>query len=817
MPGTLVVIIAYNARRYTIECIESVREKLTPGTYKIVVVDNASTDGIREWLSEQGDILLIKSETNIGFGPACNLAVKSTIGTEYAPYDVFLLNSDTHLTSTALPRMRKALYETDDIGAVGATANYAGNRQQLDVSFESVPEYINYGENLIIPDADAYMEKVRLNGFAMLVKRAVWDAIGGFDEDFAPGYYEDDALSMEILKRGFRLIWVRDAFIYHAGSASFVKTGMNTLSIKHHKLFIQKYGFDILNYSYPCGAVISQIPFGRCDSFKLLYLGCGLGAELKAIRSFFPGAVSYGIEKNPVLYDIVSKTEQAFNSTSALKEFISNIDEPMQIFDLLIADSYYLDTLSDEEKSEIAALCKDTAVEINRLHDYDEFPFDEVKLILWDQKNYNENTATLLSKWGIMSSIYSYDNLRKRISSYGIPAENILLISSENIFRANCFFLCPELPSEDITIVPYLTAHFSRLPVTDPECRNAHKLALFEHKQQIMDKATSKEDFLVESGIEITINKDCLTRINEIHTLFSDCFLMDYVKKEYDLSHLERIVSNEWNDCGYVTCRDKYADYGIVGFYCINKRENKVLAFSFSWLCTGMGIENYVYNKLGVPFFTPAEPCSPALQKGAWATWIKENSQAAIQYDKKKNSRINILLKGNQSLHPIEDYLIGGNVTTEYDDELRTVPLPTKLFSEAYHIIIYSILQYDFDSWENNSEAMLADLFERLEQLSDNTPGNPTIILLLGCEKTFDGMSENDKKLSELYKELNPIISSFANDQVNFRTINVSNLVQNSSDLRSSINDFSVRVYSDIVEQIVVHINEKIDELLGSR
>ena len=144
MLKTLVVIISYNAKRYTIECIESVREKLVPGTYKIVVVDNASTDGIREWLSEQKDILLIKSETNIGFGPACNLAVRSTVGTEYENYDVYLLNSDTHLTSTALPRMQQALYKKDDIGAVGATANYAGNRQQIDISFDEIYEYIKY-------------------------------------------------------------------------------------------------------------------------------------------------------------------------------------------------------------------------------------------------------------------------------------------------------------------------------------------------------------------------------------------------------------------------------------------------------------------------------------------------------------------------------------------------------------------------------------------------------------------------------------------------------------------------------------------------
>ncbi len=823
MSGTLVVIIAYNAKRYTIECIESVREKLVPGTYKIVVVDNASTDGIKEWLSEQKDILLIKSETNIGFGPACNLAIHSTVGTEYEKYDVFLLNSDTHLTSTALPRMQQALYGKDDIGAVGATANYAGNRQQIDVSFDSVSEYINYGEKLAIPEADAHMEKVRLNGFAMLIRRKLWDEIGGFDEDFAPGYYEDDALSMEILKRGFRLIWVRNAFIYHAGSASFVKTGKNTLSIEHHKLFMEKYGFDILNFAYPCGAVISQIPFYRSDSFKLLYLGCGLGAELKAIRSFFPNAATYGIEKDPVLYSIVSKTEKVFISISELKEEFS-IESPSadfnsnggthKLFDLLIVDSVFLEGLSDEEKSEIAELCKDSAVEINRLHYYDDYPFDNVKLILWDKNDYNEKTATLLSRWGIMSSVYSCDNLKKRIKSYGIGPENMLLISSENIFRANSFILCPNLPSADSSIVPYLTAHYSRLPANDPSCQNAQKLYMFEHKMALMEKASFKEAFLIDSQIQITINRDCFTKIKGIYALLQECYLMDYVKADYDLPHLERLVTNSWNDCGYITCKDKDQDYGLVGFYCINKRENKVLSFSFSWTVTGLGIENYVYNKLGAPAITPKDSRSPELFSGFATPWIREDKQSAILIDKKKSSRINILLKGNPSIHPIEDYLIGGNVTTEYDDQ-SACTLPTKLSSEPFHIIIYSLLQYDFDAWEKNSEAMLAKLFGKLEQLSGSTTGNPTIILLLGCEKSYEELSEKDKRLSALYKELNPIISSFASDQMNFRTINISDLVQNSSDFKGSINDFSVRVYSDIVERIVIYINEKIDELLN--
>ena len=118
------------------ECVKSIRETVERDTYKIVVVDNASTDGVAEWLETQEDILLIRNKTNMGFGPACNQAVAATIGTEYENSDVFLLNNDTRLSYNSLHNLRSALYSSNDIGAVDSVSNYAGNRQQIDLMFD---------------------------------------------------------------------------------------------------------------------------------------------------------------------------------------------------------------------------------------------------------------------------------------------------------------------------------------------------------------------------------------------------------------------------------------------------------------------------------------------------------------------------------------------------------------------------------------------------------------------------------------------------------------------------------------------------------
>jgi GT2 family glycosyltransferase len=325
--------------------IESIRKYAGAGNYKIVVVDNASTDGVEEWLSQQEDILFISNQKNVGYGPACNQGVEATIGTEFEDSDVLILNNDTRLTPGALSKLKEALYSTADTGAVGCVANRAGNKQQIDVVFDNVEDYISYGEKNNVEMPDPTLERVRLSGFALLVRRSVWDEVGGFDEDFVPGYFEDDALSMEILKRGYRLRVVRNSFIYHIGTESFKNVDIDSYVYKNYQLFMKKYGFDIIPYSDASGAVISHIPYKPEDKFFVLHFGCGLGADIKAVKSIFPNSTAAGIEENGHLRNIVSATEKVYKS---LGDYISEKGE--QKIDVLIISKAELEKMSDEDK-----------------------------------------------------------------------------------------------------------------------------------------------------------------------------------------------------------------------------------------------------------------------------------------------------------------------------------------------------------------------------------------------------------------------------------------------------------------------------------
>lgn len=351
--NTAILIVSYNACYFMQRNIENIRKTLPEGSYRIVVVDNASTDGVAEWLQEQDDIVLLQNKENVGFGPACNQGVNLLQDGNADADDIFLLNNDTRLAPNALFWLRMGLYENEKIGAVGSCSNYAGNGQQIEVEFTLPDEYLQYGASVNVPLQEPYEERVRLSGFAMLVRRDVWKATGGMDEDFAPGYFEDDDLSMKILKAGYKLLFCRNSFIYHAGSQSFAKNSdVEQIIIDHYQLFIKKYGFDILNYVNADQEMIREIPYQKEDAFNVLQIGSGIGADLKYIRTKYPRANVIGVESEAALYEISKKTDMVFRNLTELKKIFQQ-----PVFQVLLIAKKKYGGLSREDMAVIESVC----------------------------------------------------------------------------------------------------------------------------------------------------------------------------------------------------------------------------------------------------------------------------------------------------------------------------------------------------------------------------------------------------------------------------------------------------------------------------
>lgn len=344
-----IVIVSYNNIYLMQKCIESIRSTCTEGTYETIVVDNASTDGVREWLSEQEDLKVILLDENVGFPMGCN------IGASYAEAgnDIFLLNNDTRLCEHSLANLATALAGDEELGAVGAVSNYSGNRQELMVEFGLPNEYVEFGSRFNKENQLKLEYRIRLCGFAMLIRRNLWDELGGLDEEFTPGYYEDDDISMRISKAGFKLAVCNNAFIYHAGSQSFAhREGLEEIVERNYQYFVNKYGFFANDYAYGNQLIVDNISFDRDTSFNVLIIGARLGADIDLIRSNYLNANVIGIETDDNLRTVAAGNKMVLGSINELRELVN-----AKIFDLVFWYSYA--TLKPEEEAKVLEMSRE--------------------------------------------------------------------------------------------------------------------------------------------------------------------------------------------------------------------------------------------------------------------------------------------------------------------------------------------------------------------------------------------------------------------------------------------------------------------------
>ncbi|MCI8530764.1 MAG: glycosyltransferase [Lachnospiraceae bacterium] len=297
VPKTAVVILSYNTRKETQECVESVRKNCASGTYELVVVDNASSDGSAAWLKRQDDIKLLCNTVNHGFPAGCNQG----IALAEADSNIWLLNSDTLVPEHALFWLQMGLYETERAGACGSMSNYCPNYQNIEEMGITCVNYQEYAKRHPVSVANPYEKKTWLVGFSLLLKRKALDEIGLLDERFSPGNFEDTDLGYRLAEAGYLQLLCRNSFVFHYGSRSFGrrKQQFTRLMESNQQKFAEKWHLHPSRYSYLKTWEIEQVLKDGGDNFRVLDIGCGVGASLARLQYLFPEASVVGIEREP--------------------------------------------------------------------------------------------------------------------------------------------------------------------------------------------------------------------------------------------------------------------------------------------------------------------------------------------------------------------------------------------------------------------------------------------------------------------------------------------------------------------------------------
>lgn len=217
LPKIAIVILNWNGKKDTIECLNSLK-KITYSNYEIILVDNGSADGSVEMLEkEYPEINLIKNKENLGFTGGNNVGIKKAL--EHNADYVLLLNNDTIVEQDFLEKMVDVAEQDASIGIIGPKIYYyslpyilwsAGGRY---ISF--LGKARTYGINKIDrPEYNVQRKVSWVTGCAMMVKKEVFGKIGFLEEQYFSNY-EDLDFCISAERMGYKIYYVPEAVIYH--------------------------------------------------------------------------------------------------------------------------------------------------------------------------------------------------------------------------------------------------------------------------------------------------------------------------------------------------------------------------------------------------------------------------------------------------------------------------------------------------------------------------------------------------------------------------------------------------------------------------
>ena len=249
------------------------------------------------------------------------------------------------------------------------------------------------------------------------------------------------------------------------------------------------------------------------------------------------------------------------------------------------------------------------------------------------------------------------------IKSMNFRAENVIFIDDNPLNINEAKFYSPNLMSATPEFIPKIAEELYLVNDYDFEHTRLKQYKILEEKAEKQALAGTNEDFLRSSEIKVCIKKDCENNIERIKKLISRTNQLNFTK--FRDENIEETIKN--NESAYIIAEDKFGNYGICGFYVLNKKENKLIHFLFSCRIMNMGVEQFVYNNyLGCPKLTINGEVASDLNKNA--DWIQVVDNLEVKQVKKElKNDVNILFKGPCDLYSTLSYIDANcNIDTEF-------------------------------------------------------------------------------------------------------------------------------------------------------
>lgn len=215
-PTVFIIVLTWNGEADTLECLSSF-SRLDYPNYYVVVVDNGSSDSTVECVRRQfSTVHLIENGRNLGFAEGNNVGIRYAL--EHNADYVFLLNNDVIVDREVVARLLQAAQDDSQIGILCPSV-----QSYIDHTKSYVGGKISWNEGTaaeIESSPDGLPEVLDIDyapGCALLIKSVVVKAIGLLDPTYF-AYYEDVDWSLRCRRKGYRVVVVPKARIYHKGT-----------------------------------------------------------------------------------------------------------------------------------------------------------------------------------------------------------------------------------------------------------------------------------------------------------------------------------------------------------------------------------------------------------------------------------------------------------------------------------------------------------------------------------------------------------------------------------------------------------------------
>jgi GT2 family glycosyltransferase len=224
-----IIIVSFNTKDLTINCLKSILDSGCILPYEIIVVDNGSLDGsvkaIKKFIQSEKDsrnIYLIRNRSNIGFARANNQGIKKAKG-KY----ILLLNSDTKVVPSSLDKLVKYADKKKDAGVVGARLlnsdkSIQSSVYRLPTITRAIKQYWFAKEGLLdkyYPKSGKPTEVEAVVGAVFLITPQARTKVGRLNNRYFM-YYEDLDYCRRVLKSGLKVYYLPSAKIIHYHGAS---------------------------------------------------------------------------------------------------------------------------------------------------------------------------------------------------------------------------------------------------------------------------------------------------------------------------------------------------------------------------------------------------------------------------------------------------------------------------------------------------------------------------------------------------------------------------------------------------------------------